>query len=80
MYFNEDSCNVVFNCNEMGILNIDLNLALTLTIIILKKIILIPLFVSDFWHGVLIPLFISDFLLKSVSVVHNWGVLGHFGV
>ena len=31
-YFNEDSCNVVFNCNEMGIFNIDLNLALTLTI------------------------------------------------
>ena len=23
--FNEDSCNVVFNCNGMGILNIDLN-------------------------------------------------------
>ena len=25
LYFNEDSNNVVFNCNEMGILNIDLN-------------------------------------------------------
>ena len=25
LYFNEDSGNVVFNCNEMGILNIDLN-------------------------------------------------------
>ena len=24
-YFNKDSGNVVFNCNEMGILNIDLN-------------------------------------------------------
>ena len=24
-YFNEDSGNVVFSCNEMGILNIDLN-------------------------------------------------------
>ena len=24
-YFNEDSSNVVFNCNEMGILDIDLN-------------------------------------------------------
>ena len=25
LYFNEDSNNVVFSCNEMGILNIDLN-------------------------------------------------------
>ena len=25
LYFNEDSGNVVFPCNEMGILNIDLN-------------------------------------------------------
>ena len=25
LYFNEDSGNVVFNCNEMGILNVDLN-------------------------------------------------------
>ena len=25
LYFNEDSGNVVFNCNEMGIFNIDLN-------------------------------------------------------
>ena len=25
LYFNEDSRNVVFSCNEMGILNIDLN-------------------------------------------------------
>ena len=25
LYFNEDSGNVVVNCNEMGILNIDLN-------------------------------------------------------
>ena len=25
LYFNEDSDNVVFKCNEMGILNIDLN-------------------------------------------------------
>ena len=25
LYFNEDSNNVVFNCNEMDILNIDLN-------------------------------------------------------
>ena len=24
-YFNEDSDNIVFSCNEMGILNIDLN-------------------------------------------------------
>ena len=25
LYFNEDCGNVVFSCNEMGILNIDLN-------------------------------------------------------
>ena len=25
LYFNEDSGNVAFSCNEMGILNIDLN-------------------------------------------------------
>ena len=25
LYFNEDSDNVVFTCNEMGIFNIDLN-------------------------------------------------------
>ena len=25
LYFNEDSGNAVFNCNEMGIFNIDLN-------------------------------------------------------
>ena len=25
LYFNEDSGNVMFSCNEMGILNIDLN-------------------------------------------------------
>ena len=25
LYFNEDSANVVFNCNEMSILNIDLH-------------------------------------------------------
>ena len=25
LYFNEDPGNAVFNCNEMGILNIDLN-------------------------------------------------------
>ena len=25
LYFNEDSGNVVFSCNEMGILNIDIN-------------------------------------------------------
>ena len=35
-YFNEDSGNVVFNCNEMGILNKDL-IELTLTIKILMK-------------------------------------------
>ena len=25
LYFSEYSCNVVFSCNELGILNIDLN-------------------------------------------------------
>ena len=26
VYFSDDSCNVIFSCNEMGILNIDLRL------------------------------------------------------
>ena len=49
LYFNEDSGNVVFNCNEMGILNIDLsNLNL---IIILMKMIMVLLFLLNFWLG-----------------------------
>ena len=51
LYFNEDFGNVVFNCNGMGILNVDLNninLANNL-----KKIILILLLLSEFWLGIL---------------------------
>ena len=52
LYFNEDSSNAVCICNEMGILNIDLN-NIKLTILIMIKMILIPLFLSDFWLGIL---------------------------
>ena len=51
LYFNEDSGNVVFSCNEMGILNVDLNnINLDNN---LMKMILILLFLSDFWLGIL---------------------------
>ena len=50
--FNEDSGNVVFNCSRIGIVNIILTI-LTLTILILRKVILILLFLSGFWHGIL---------------------------
>ena len=50
LYFNEDSDNVIFSCNEMGILNINLkNIRL---IIILTKMILTLLFISDCWLGI----------------------------
>ena len=52
LYFNEDSGNVVFSCNEMGIRNIDLN-SIDLDNIFLMKMILILLFLSDFWNGIL---------------------------
>ena len=51
LYLNEDFANVVFSCNEMGILNIDLNNINLDTI--LMKMILILLFISDFWLGLL---------------------------
>ena len=41
-YFNEDSNSIVFNCKEMGILNIDLNILILMRI--LMGIILILLF------------------------------------
>ena len=54
LYFNEGFGNVVFICNEMDILNMDpIFLTLTLMILILMKIILMPLFSSDFWLGIL---------------------------
>ena len=47
LYFNEDSGNVVFSCKEIGILNI-------LIIKMMKmEMILILLFISDFWLGML---------------------------
>ena len=51
LYVNEDSGNVVFCCNEVAILNIDLNILIL--IIILMKMILILLFLSGFWFGIL---------------------------
>ena len=47
LYFNEDSSNVISNCNGMGILNIDLY-NLTLTKLIMRTMILMLLFLSDF--------------------------------
>ena len=47
LYFNEDSGNVVFSCKEIGILDI-------LIIKMMKmEMILILLFISDFWLGIL---------------------------
>ena len=43
LYFNEDSGNVVLSCNEMGILNIDINIDKNL-----MKMILILLFLPEF--------------------------------
>ena len=51
-YFNEDSGNIVFSCNEMGIFNIDLTILIFIKI--LMKMFLILLLVSDFWLGILI--------------------------
>ena len=54
LYFDKDSGNVVFSCNEMGILNIDLYiLRILILITILMTMILILLFLSDFWLGIL---------------------------
>ena len=54
LYFDKDSGNVVFSCNEMGILNIDLYiLRILILITILMKMILILLFLLDFWLGIL---------------------------
>ena len=52
LYFNEDCGNAVFTCNGMGIFNIDLN-NISLDDLIMMKMILILLFLSDFWHGIL---------------------------
>ena len=43
LYFDEDFGNVVFSCNKMDIL-----IALTLKIIILMKMILVLIFMTDF--------------------------------
>ena len=51
-YFNEDSGNIVFSCNEMGIFNVEL--IILVLIKILMKMFLILLLVSDFWLGILI--------------------------
>ena len=48
LYFDEDSGNVVFNCNGIGIL-IQLLIILTLVILVMMKIIQILWFISDFW-------------------------------
>ena len=51
LYFNEDSGNGVFSCNKIGIFNVDLNnINLDNN---LMKIILILLFLSNFWLGII---------------------------
>ena len=51
LYFNKDSGNIVFSCNEMGILNIDLNdINLDNNF---DEDILILYFLPDFWFGIL---------------------------
>ena len=51
LYFNEDSGNVTLFCNEVGILSVNLNnINLDNN---LMKIILILLFLSEFWVGIL---------------------------
>ena len=66
LYFNEDSGDVIFSCNEVGILSVDLNninlddtnyveddpetiIHVTLMILIMLKMTLKLLFMSDFW-------------------------------
>ena len=52
IYSTLDSSNVVFSCNEMGILNMGAKNIIIL-IITLMKMILILLLLSDFWLGIL---------------------------
>ena len=52
LYFNEDSANVVFPCNGMGIPNIDFN-NINLDDTNLMKMTLILLILSDFWLVIL---------------------------
>ena len=51
LYFDEGFDDAIFNCNEMGILNIDLTNIILM--IILMKMVLILLFLLDFWLGIL---------------------------
>ena len=50
LYFNEESSNLVFICNGMGILNIDLNslIILSFTMLTIIKMILILLYLLNF--------------------------------
>ena len=50
LFFDEDSGDVTFFCDEMGILSVYLNNIIL--IVILMKMILILLFLSDFWFGI----------------------------
>ena len=53
LYFNEDSGNVVFNCNGMGILNVDFDNVNLDNIWTMMKVTLILLFLSEFWPRIL---------------------------
>ena len=52
LYFDENFDNIKFNCNEMVFI-IKIVISLTLTTIVLTKMILILLFMSDFCLGIL---------------------------
>ena len=52
IFVNEDSINVTFVSNEMGILSVDLN-DINLMVLILIKMILKLLFISDFWSNII---------------------------
>ena len=53
-YLNGNSDNVIFCCDEMGIFSTNISFCVKIIlIIILMKVILILLFVPDFWLGIL---------------------------
>ena len=52
IFVNEDLINVTFFSNEMGILSVDLN-DINLIVLILIKMILKLLFISEFWSDII---------------------------
>ena len=52
IFVNEDLINVTFFSNEMGILSVDLN-DINIIVLILIKMILKLLFISEFWSDII---------------------------